>query len=86
MGYQNQDRPDNLDLLLIDLDFDLNDLKHDVIGKSDRASLVEAIEFIRETQRIINVKYRNGLIYKLRTGLKRLLIHFRNILESIANS
>lgn len=49
MGYQNGNRPRNLDNKLLDARFDLSDLLGDIYDGVPHTELYKSVEFIRET-------------------------------------
>jgi len=67
MGYQNNERPDsNLESLLVDISFDLDDLKYER-SITESVDLTEKIDFIKETVKIS--------LFKLRETTRQLVIY-----------
>lgn len=61
MGYQNNDRPDNFDDLLLDLSFDISYIQYDhdrAPTQKDMWHIKKSLEFIKETINLIIKKQR----------------------------
>jgi hypothetical protein len=55
MGYQNKDRPTTFEELLLDIKFDLSDLKNDIKRQYNIQELLLAVSFIEETIKLLIV-------------------------------
>jgi hypothetical protein len=62
MGYQNKSRPKSPKDLVIDVLFDLDDLRNDLNTGVKKAQLLESIEFIRGTVKRLAMKMRETKI------------------------
>lgn len=62
MGYQNKSRPKSPKDLVIDVLFDLDDLRHDINNRASKSLLLENIEFIRGTVKRLAMKMRETKI------------------------
>ena len=65
MGYQNNERPTELDTLIVDVACDLDDLQRDILAHdlSDGGEILKvlkSIEFIRESVRQIRIRSVSG--------------------------